>query len=174
MAYDFQVLHDLRELFSDDKLYVLASNRGLAVSFDDPGPTALLVFTSSGSACLHADQLDHSDLPTHSVCEMSFAWLQGAFTRLFHDGVVDGLRIDLHRFVDFRAEGRLAPIGWVEEIGTSFSEEEEGMFAGGTVLVVRVCDGLEWTISVPVAPNDPNGLAAQLLGSLATREPGMA
>ena len=51
---------------------------------------------------------------------------------------------------------------------------ENALWVGGAMLVVQVAPNLEWTISVPVAPSDPSGLAAELLGSLATRTPATA
>ncbi|MAG27422.1 hypothetical protein CMI47_17965 [Candidatus Pacearchaeota archaeon] len=166
------MLQDLRELFADDRLWVLTSREGVAVTFDTSGPRALLVFTSAGSASFHADAIDHSTMPDHSVCEMTFGWLQGFFMRLFDQGLVDALTVDLDSFFDFRTAVIPPTLGWVEERGTSFSED--GMWAGGAILVVKVSPDLEWTIAVPEAPSDPNGLAAELLGTLATREPALA
>jgi hypothetical protein len=80
--------------------------------------------------------------------------------------------VDMSALYDFRDSPRNPPLAWVEETGVELSEN--ALWVGGAMLVVQVAPNLEWTISVPVAPSDPSGLAAELLGSLATRTPATA
>ena len=166
------MFRDLREQIGGDRLWLLASDQGVAVSFDASGPRALLVFSSPELAGQHAGSMNGESLPVHHVMNMSVPSLEGFFLRLFHQGLVDAVVLDADSLFDYRTEPREAPLAWVEDRGTDPGEENP--WGGGASLVIKVCNDLEWTIPVPEPPTDPEGLAAEWLGTLATRTPGQA
>ena len=166
------MLCDIRHNFPLDRLWVVSCSEGVAVDFEEPGPRSLLVFSRQDSAANCLASLRGGSGDDHHVLERSFEWLGDFFGLLFHRDLLDGIRVDMATSYDFRDRPRNPPIAWIEETGVDLSEN--ALWVGGALLVVQVAPNLEWTISVPVAPTDPSGLAAELLGSLATRTPATA